>query len=152
MKALPYGVQQMDDYVMDQVIDSFVNDGWGCDYSGGGGRRFNYDSNYYHYNVKFKLVHQTAKAYLLEAKKGEFWCPKALFKSVKIKDDTISGLLWEGFLPSYLAPEPDMKPLVRPIKKKEPKQDTTYRTFKIGVPDTTVYDKEWAINEGLICE
>ena len=61
--------------------------------------------NYYHHHVTFNIVRETEKAFLLEDKKGEFWCPKSLLRNVVIKHDKLTGLLWDGFKPEFKKPE-----------------------------------------------
>lgn len=96
----------MDDYFMDQVIDSYVNDSWGCDYdSSGKVYTFTMDRDYYHHGVKFKLIHETEKAYLLESRKGQFLCPKTLFRHARVREGYIAGKLWTDFNPKYLKKE-----------------------------------------------
>ena len=92
----------MDDWVREQVIDSYCDDDW---YGGGSGSDFDYDPNYYHQAVRFGLEYQTTKAYLLTSRKGRFWCPKSLLRDVEIRKDRLTALLWGGFNPEFLPEE-----------------------------------------------
>ena len=92
----------MNDCSMEQVINSFENDDWYSDYRSSS---FDYDPNYYHHPVRFKLIHQTKKAYLLGSRRGEFWCPKSLIRGVQIVGDDLIGSLWNGFEAEFKEPE-----------------------------------------------
>ena len=95
----------MDDYFMDQIIGSYDECFWGGDSCGNSYDYYNgfdYDPNFYHYRVRFKIIHETDKAYLFEVSEGQFWCPKSLLKNVKIKNKDLRGLLWEDFSPQFI--------------------------------------------------
>ena len=87
----------MDDYFMDQVIDSFCSDDGYEEGKYHINEFYEYDPNFYYNRIRFTIVHETKKAYLFEVSKGQFWCPKSLLRNVKIKNNDLRGLLWNGF-------------------------------------------------------
>ena len=161
----------MDSYFMDQIIGSYDECFFGtvsCSseyndwYSG-----FNYDPNFYHYRVSFKVVAETKKAFLFEVKEGQFWCPKSLLRNIRRNGDTIKALLWDQFNATFIEPQPDLLdafdnipddpvPKLREYQKKalEKIADAFGIPTKMISKDkgkaATVYDAEWARNEGLI--
>ena len=93
----------MNSYDYAKVIDSYCSDDWWDE--GYSASDFSYDRNYYHHTVRFDLVHETEKAFLLGSRQGEFWCPRSLLREVEIKNGKITGLLWDGFKPEFKVPE-----------------------------------------------
>lgn len=160
----------MDDYFMDQIISSYEECFWGGDSCGNSYDYYNdftRDPNFYHYRVRFTIIHETAKAYLFEVKEGQFWCPKSLLRNVKIKNSDLRGLLWEDFKPKFIPkqtaevddfdiePEPiTQKPkielsrvakLPKPKKKKKKKKtQVTMLSTPTGNNDVfKEYDLDW---------
>ena len=95
----------MNDYSMDQIIGSYDECFWGGDSCGSSYDYYNdftRDPNFYHYRVRFTIVHETDKAYLFQVGEGQFWCPKSLLRNVKVKNKDLRGLLWEDFVPNFI--------------------------------------------------
>lgn len=145
----------MDDYFFDQIIGSFeacYENGDCGDYYNG----FDYDPNFHHHRVKFKLIHSTKEAYLLEVKNGhQFWCPKSLLRNVRINGDELKALLWDGFEPTFLKKQPtiddfDIEPEPELIRKVEKRIKKPMKK-NVAMTSTPIEDDDWFIKEFLKC-